>query len=110
MEFQELPHFTQRLYDLLSEDDYQEVQNQLIEWPDKGKLIRGSGGLRKLRVQRPGMGKQGGARIIYYWYRDDNEIFFLDIYAKSDKTDLTKDQVKELRSLVEAFEAVRVRK
>lgn len=110
MEFSETPSFTNRVYVFLTEDEYRELQNRLIERPKLGRLIRGSGGLRKVRVKAAGRGKQGGARIIYYWFVADNEIFFLEIYGKNEKSDLTKAQIKELRRLIETLDAVRSRR
>jgi len=65
-------------------------------------LIPGGGGLRKVRWNRPGMGKQGGVRIIYYVIRGER-LYVLDAYAKADQEDLTKDQIKELRDLIKTL-------
>lgn len=71
--------------------------------PNAGDLIRGGGGIRKIRMARPGQGKRGGARVIYYWQQDRSTIFMLVAYAKSAKTDLSPTEVTVLRGLVKAL-------
>lgn len=71
--------------------------------PEAGDLIRGSGGLRKIRWSLPGKGKRGGLRIIYYWDKPGNTFYMLTVYKKSTKGDLTRSQVKILRQLVEEW-------
>jgi hypothetical protein len=107
MEFVELPSFTGRLGDRLTDEDFREVQNQLIANPDRGRLIQGGAGLRKLRAKVGATGKRGGVRIIYYLFSDANQIFLLDIYAKNEKSDLTKDQLKELVEILRPLKRAR---
>lgn len=68
MQFIETPIFTRRLKSLLTEEEFRALQNDLIEQPEVGAIIRGSGGLRKLRWAAKGRGKSGGVRVIYYWF------------------------------------------
>lgn len=75
----------------------------LSDFPEKGKLIRSSGGLRKLRWAVPGHGKRGGFRIIYYLVSSAGRILLLDIYPKSEKSDLTIDQVNDLKQDVDVW-------
>ena len=73
---------------------------RLLENPNKGDLISGSGGLRKIRMARKGGGKSGGFRVIYY--RTTPEvIFFLLAYPKNKQDSLSKAEVKLLRELIE---------
>jgi mRNA-degrading endonuclease RelE of RelBE toxin-antitoxin system len=58
--------FTKQVQKLLSDDDYRELQYALVQRPDMGQIIVGSGGLRKIRWRTHGRGKRGGVRIIYY--------------------------------------------
>ena len=93
--------FTKRLKVLLSNEDYRLLQNEIILNPGKGKIIRGSGGLRKIRWSISGKGKSGGVRIIYYWVKTKEIILMLLIYSKNEQDDLSIEQLKTLKSLVE---------
>jgi hypothetical protein len=97
MEFIETPTFTRLLVDLLTDDEYAGLQNVLVESPERGDIIKGGGGIRKLRYAQPGRGKSGGVRVIYYWLRDDHQIYMLLIYPKSKKDDLTDRETALLR-------------
>ena len=69
----------------------------LINQPDAGDIIPGSGGCRKLRWAAKGHGKRGGARVIYYWINDDDRILLLDLYAKNEAENLSSAQLKDLK-------------
>ncbi len=84
----------------MSEDDYRALQSALLLRPAAGDVIRGSGGLRKLRWGFVGAGKRGGLRVIYYWHRTEECIYMLLIYRKSRQEDLTQEQLRILRKLV----------
>src|SRR5580658_9819117 len=88
VEFIETPVFTKEIVRLLPEDSYRRLQFALFLRPDTGDVIRGSGGLRKIRWEIPGRGKRGGLRVIYYWDAA-NRIYMLLPYKKSDQEDLT---------------------
>lgn len=97
----ETPIFTKRLRSILNNEKYRLLQNTLIIKPDSGKIIRGSGGLRKMRWSGSGRGKRGGSRIIYYWVKEKEIILMLFIYKKRDADDLSTDQLKLLKLTVE---------
>jgi hypothetical protein len=67
----------------LDDDEYAALQAFLVVNPQAGDLIPGSGGVRKLRWKRPGSGKRGGVRVIYYVRYRPNELWLLTIYAKA---------------------------
>lgn len=92
--------FTRQIQALLSEEEYRKFQIEIILHPDKGKLIPGSGGLRKIRWASDGRGKSGGLRTIYFWAVDEEQIFMLYIYSKKDQKDLTSDQLKVLSIII----------
>lgn len=96
----ETPIFTKQLISVLSDDDYRLFQTELLERPDAGKVIPGSGGLRKLRWAAEGRGKRGGLRVIYYWFTQ-GIILLLFIYPKNVQENLTPDQLKQLKKIVE---------
>jgi hypothetical protein len=69
--------------------------------PDAGKIISGSGGLRKIRWSISGHGKRGGIRVIYYWFASLDRILMLFVYSKNEQDDLTPKQLKMLKKIVE---------
>jgi mRNA-degrading endonuclease RelE of RelBE toxin-antitoxin system len=93
--------FTRQVLELLSEDEYRQFQVFLADRPEVGDLIRGGGGLRKVRWAVEGRGKRGGVRIIYYWAVPHEQILLLFMYPKSERDDLTPDQLKRLRTIIE---------
>jgi hypothetical protein len=101
MEFFETPIFTKLITRLISDEEYHLLQLQLSVRPESGDIIKGSGGIRKLRWSGSGRGKRGGTRVIYYFFKEDEQIYMLYAYPKSEKDDLTADQLKQLKQLVE---------
>lgn len=95
--------FTRIIGELMDDDHYRDLQDALVQRPDAGDLIPGSGGLRKVRWKVMGKGKRGGLRIIDYWQIADDQLWMLYAYAKNDTDDLTKDQLKILRDIVERW-------
>lgn len=100
MQFVETSAFTERLPHYLSEDAYRLLQLELAVRPRRGKLIRGTGGLLKIRWRDKGKGKRGGVRVIYYYVTRESVIYLLDIYSKRERTDLTPAQRRALRAIV----------
>jgi hypothetical protein len=100
MEFIETPTFTRLLKALLTDDEYRGLQNELVENPACGDVIKGGGGIRKIRYAVTGRGKSGGVRAIYYWVREDHQIYMLLIYPKSKKDTLTDAETAILHDLV----------
>lgn len=100
MIFIETPLFTQLIKNLLPDENYRLLQQTILIRPEVGVLIRGSGGLRKIRWNTPESGKRGGLRIIYYWDVPEETIYMLLPYKKSKQKDLTAAQLKALRGLM----------
>jgi hypothetical protein len=103
--------FTAWLTENLADEDYAAFQNQLLEDPEGGDVIKGCGGLRKIRLADPKRkkGKRGGARVIYLHVPEADWIFLIDVYGKDEKDDLSANEKRELRRLAALFreEAVR---
>ncbi len=100
MELIETPIFTRQVAAAMDDDEYRLFQLHLVQHPDAGDTIRGSGGLRKTRWRLPGRGKRGGARIIYYWKTAHDQLCLLFLYPKSARSDLTPAQLRALRELI----------
>ena len=103
MEFIETPIFTKRISQLISERDYHLLQLELSIRPESGDLIKQSGGIRKKRWATSQRGKSGGIRILYYHIEQSNQIYMLFAYSKTETEDLTPDQIKQLRQLVQEY-------
>jgi len=101
MEIIETSVFTRQIRGLLKDDEYRELQERLVINPLAGVVVRGGGGLRKLRWAVEGRGKSGGIRVIYYYVASDAQIFMLVAYAKGAKEDLTAKELVALRKLVQ---------
>ncbi len=83
MEFIETSIFTKLVYSYLTEDEYVGLQTYMFKFPEAGNVVPGSGGVRKLRWSLAGRGKRGGLRVIYYFKKQEDEIWMLTIYGKS---------------------------
>ncbi len=88
----------------MDDSEYAKLQLALVLRPDWGKVIPGGGGLRKLRLAGSGRGKRGGLRVIYYWQAADDQIWLLLAYPKSERDDLSHDEIRQLKRLVGEFE------
>jgi hypothetical protein len=84
VEFIEATAFTKYVYKYLTEDEYLGLQGFLLKYPGAGKVVPGSGGVRKLRWGMDVKGKSGGVRVIYYFKKRDDEIWLLTIYRKNE--------------------------
>ena len=93
--------FTKRVDKLLDRESFRLLQLRLVAEPDAGDVVKGTGGLRKIRWQGSGRGKRGGVRVIYYLAREDEVILLLLIYGKNERDDLTTRQKAILKGLVE---------
>jgi len=85
---------------LLGEQERLDVIDYLATHPLAGKLLQGTGGLRKLRWRRGNRGKSGGVRIIYYYHGEEMPLYLLAMFAKGQKTSLSAAERHELKALV----------
>lgn len=69
--------------------------------PDGGDIIKGSGGIRKLRFAAKGKGKRGGVSVIYYWHNSEGEIWVLTIYAKNEEENIATEILRKIREKFE---------
>ena len=96
MIFIETSTFTKLIATYLTDDEYLGLQAFLLKYPDAGKIVRGSGGVRKLRWGISSKGKSGGIRVIYYWKQQDDEIWLLTVYGKSDRESIPGHILKKI--------------
>ena len=101
MEFIETLLFRKEAKKVLNDDELRQLQTTLLLYPAMGAVIPESGGLRKLRWVSAGKGKRGGLRVIYYWVTHDHKIILLYLYTKAKQEDLTSQEFKFLKTLIE---------
>jgi len=100
--FVETPIFTRRMDDLGSIDVLLRIQDDLLEKPTRGSLIKGSGGARKARVADPksNRGKSGSYRYIYLYLERHGIIYLTFFYGKKEQVNLSPEQTKRIASIV----------
>lgn len=110
--FIELPPFQRVMTHYWADETFREFQQYLLKQPHAGEVIQGTGGLRKVRFQDPSRskGKRGGVRVIYYWWDGGKQFWLFTIYGKDVQDDLTPDQRKVLKQLLEVEIDARKRK
>jgi len=101
MIFIETSIFTNILPSYLSDDDYRGLQSYLLQKPDAGDIVRGSGGVRKVRWAVSGRGKSGGIRAIYYWKKSEHEIWMLTMYSKSERATISGNVLKQIAEAID---------
>lgn len=97
----ETPTFAADVRDLWSEEERGAFCAWIAANPEAGDVIPGSGGCRKLRWSRAGMGKRGGVRVIYFTRLANGEIWLLVIYAKSVQGNIPAHLLKSIREAIE---------
>jgi hypothetical protein len=100
VELIETSTFTRQITALLGDEEYGVFQSRLAANPHLGAVIKGGGGIRKVRVAVRSRGKSGGARVIYYWAVRRHLILLLFAYPKNVRADLTPKQVSQLARVV----------
>ena len=102
--FVELPPFERYRAEYLDDEAFRALQAMLMKNPDAGDVIQGTGGLRKVRFadEKRQKGKRGGIRVIYYWWLDGAQFWLFTLYGKDVQDDLSADQKKALKKLLDA--------
>jgi len=100
MKISETKLFSKLVYKYINDLEFLRIVSQLLENPKKGDIVKGAGGLRKLRWGLDSKGKSGGLRIIYY-HESEKLLLFVFIYSKSETAELTKEQYMVLKQIIE---------
>lgn len=87
----------------LNDDDLKQLEEILLENPQRGDVIQGTGGARKLRIQLEGRGKRGGGRVIYVDVFEKEKTYMLLAYPKNVQDNLTAAQTKMIKDVVDAI-------
>ena len=99
--FVETKLFTSLVGQYLSDEEYAALQQALTANPDAGDVIRGSGGVRKLRWGLASRGKRGGIRVIYYLRSRQGEVWMLTPYAKNEVTSIPGPVLKKIKEEID---------
>ena len=106
-EFVELPFFRSKWKAMgLNDDDLRRLQEELLIDPKIGTVLRGAGGVRKMRFAFEQRGKRGGDRVIYVDFEVYEKIFLITAYPKNEKVNLTDAERNEIRQMIYALEAL----
>lgn len=104
-EFVVLPSFSLKWKNLgLNDDDMRRLEQELNNDPQLGSVISGTGGVRKMRFAFENRGKSGSVRVIYVDFEVYEKIFFVDVYQKADKENLTQGEKNDIKKLVRLIE------
>jgi hypothetical protein len=95
----ETPEFLAATRQIMDDGERGLLVDYLARHPLAGDLIKGTGGVRKLRWGLEGRGKRGGARIVYYYHSETMPIFALTAYAKNERADLRQADRNDFRRL-----------
>ena len=104
VEFVHLPSYLKSAAGLIDDAAQRRIEAALVENPEAGAVMVGTGGVRKLRVATSGRGKRGGARLIYYYRQSKGRIYLILLYPKSRKDNLTAAERNAMRTVTAAIE------
>lgn len=101
--FIELPPFERLRNEYFDDDSFKDFQNEMMKDPVAGAIIKGTGGLRKIRYgdERRGKGKRGGLRVIYFWKDHNDQFWLFTVYDKDQADDLTAAERKAVKQRLE---------
>ena len=97
----EMPPFIRQTDKIWSDEERQAFVDHIARNPEAGDIIPGTGGIRKIRWMRKGMGKRGGARVIYFYHHMDAPLYLIAAYAKAKQEDVSPDEKKVITALAE---------
>lgn len=95
---------------LLSQAERDEIITYLSRTPKAGVLVRGTGGIRKVRWGKDSQGKSAGVRVIYYFHSDVMPLYLVTMFGKNEQSNLTAEQCNQLADLAEQLQRIWIRK
>lgn len=105
-EFVMLPEFDRKWKDMgLTDRELKALQEELTINPQKGDVMQGTGGLRKIRVAFEGKGKSGSVRVCYVDFAVYERIYLITAYSKDEKDNLSKAERNEVKKLIHILES-----
>lgn len=100
--FIETPSFTKKWISLgLDDDDLAELQDMLMNNPEAGDIMQGTGGVRKIRIAFSNRGKSGSARVCYVDFAYYEDIYLLWVFAKNEQSNLSDIEKHKIKKLVQ---------
>ena len=105
-EFIILPEFDKQWKAMnLTDDDLRRLEDLILENPELGDVMQGTGGLRKLRFSFSDRGKSGSNRVCYINIVRKEKIFLITAYPKNIKDNLSKAERNNIKQLVEILKS-----
>jgi hypothetical protein len=98
--------YESRVGKVLRPEERDAMELHIADNPEIHPIVAGTGGVRKARWGRQGKGKRGGARVIYFYRSAADVVYFLDIYGKAAKEDLTPADKQQLKELVNRLKGI----
>ena len=100
--------FSKEIADLIAknsllQDDYDVLKKELAENPEKGDLLAGTGGVRKIRLRSSSRGKSGGFRVCHFYYAFGEAVYLLLVFQKNEQENLSAEQKKALKNITDAI-------
>jgi len=99
--FVETKLFTRLVQEYLSDDEYRALQHALLQDPEAGAVIPGSGGVRKMRWAVAGRGKRGGLRVIYFLRTRQGQIWMLTMYPKNVAENIPAHVLRQIKDEID---------
>lgn len=104
--FIEVPYFTKKWFELgFNDDDLARLQYRLAKDPKSGVMMQGTGGIRKIRFAVKGKGKSSGSRVCYVDFAVFDTIYFISVFSKNEKENLTNEEKNILKTLVKELKS-----
>ncbi len=104
-QFVMMPVFDKQWQEMgLDDNDLQELQAIILENPQIGNVIKGTGKLRKMRFALPNRGKSGSARVLYVDFVVAETIYLIFAYPTSEKDNLSDEERNNIKKLIDRIE------